>query len=118
MDEFLHDLRHGARQLARRPGFAAVAVVSLALGIGLNTTLFSVVNAVLFATSPLADPDRLVEIYSSASATTTRSSRPPTRTTCRIRDGHATPSRASPPTRSCAASCRRAARPRSSRARR
>jgi predicted permease len=68
MEEFLRDLRHGVRLLIRRPGFSAVAIVSLALGIGLNTTLFSVVNGVLFRATPVADPDRLVEIYSSASA--------------------------------------------------
>jgi predicted permease len=68
MDELLHDLSHGVRLLVRRPGFAAVAILSLALGIGLNTTLFSVVNAVLFRATPVAAPERLVEIYSSASA--------------------------------------------------
>ena len=66
MDAFLNDLRHGVRLLVRRPGFTAVAVLSLALGIGLNTTLFSVVNAVLFRGTSVADPERLVEIYSSA----------------------------------------------------
>ena len=68
MDQFIHDLGHGIRLLVRRPGFTAVAVLSLALGIGLNTTLFSVVNAVLFRSTSVADPGRLVEIYSSASA--------------------------------------------------
>ena len=68
MDAFLNDLGHGVRLLVRRPGFTVVAVLSLALGIGLNTTLFSVVNAVLFRGTPVADPDRLVEIYSSAGA--------------------------------------------------
>ncbi len=67
MDQFLRDLKHGARMLLRRPAFAAVAVVSLALGIGLNTTLFSVVNAVLLRETPVLQPDRLLEIYSSAS---------------------------------------------------
>ena len=52
MDQFIHDLGHGVRLLVRRPGFTAVAVLSLALGIGLNTTLFSVVNAVLFREHP------------------------------------------------------------------
>ncbi len=66
--EFVHDLSHGVRLLVRRPGFAAVAILSLALGIGLNTTLFSVVNAVLFRATPVTAPERLVEIYSSASA--------------------------------------------------
>ena len=64
----IRDLRLGVRQLLRQPGFAAVAILSLALGIGLNTTLFSVVNAVLFRDGHIADPDRLVEIYTSATA--------------------------------------------------
>jgi putative ABC transport system permease protein len=68
MSALLRDMKLGARLLLRQPGFSAVAVLSLALGIGLNTTLFSVVNAVLFRGGPLADPDRLVEIYSGASA--------------------------------------------------
>ena len=63
MTAFLRDLRQGARQLIRRPGFSAAAIASLALGIGLNTTLFSVVNAVLLKDSPVSRPDRLVEIY-------------------------------------------------------
>ena len=66
MGEFLSDVRLAVRQLIRRPGFAVAAIASLALGIGLNTTLFSVVNAVLLRNSPVAAPERLVEIYSSA----------------------------------------------------
>jgi predicted permease len=64
----LRDLRLGARQLLRQPGFAAVAILSVAIGIGLNTTLFSVVNAVLLRGGPVTGRDRLVEIYTSASA--------------------------------------------------
>jgi predicted permease len=63
---FIRDLRFGVRQLARQRAFTAAAVASLALGIGLNTTLFSVVNGVLLRDSPLAAPDRLVEVYSGA----------------------------------------------------
>jgi macrolide transport system ATP-binding/permease protein len=66
MHDVLGDLKIGARQLIRRPGFAAAAIATLALGVGLNTTLFSVVNALLFRGSAVADPARLVEIYSSA----------------------------------------------------
>ena len=66
MGEFLGDLRIGARQLIRRPGFALAAISTLALGIGLNTTLFTVVNAMLFRKAAVAEPARLVEIYSSA----------------------------------------------------
>src|SRR5690349_9212857 len=65
MGEWIQDLQHGLRLLARRPGFTAVAVFSLALGVGLNTTLFSIVNAVLLRDVDVARPDRLVEIYSS-----------------------------------------------------
>ncbi|MGH9176919.1 MAG: ABC transporter permease, partial [Vicinamibacterales bacterium] len=63
MSVVLRDLRHGARQLFRRPGFAAAAIGSLALGIGLNTALFSVVNAVLFRQTQIDRPEQLVEIY-------------------------------------------------------
>ena len=61
---FLGDLRQGFRQLLHQPGFSAAAVGSLALGIGLTTALFCVVNAVLLRGSPVRQPDRLVEIYS------------------------------------------------------
>ena len=67
MDLF-QDFKLGVRLLARRPGFSAVAVSSLALGIGLNTTLFSVVNAILLRETTVRAPERLVEVYSSVSA--------------------------------------------------
>ena len=67
MGVFFADLRFGARQLLQRPGFAAVAIGSLALGIGLNVTIFSVVNAVLLRGQQLARPDQLVEVYSGLS---------------------------------------------------
>lgn len=57
------DMKHGVRLLARQPGFAAAAVASLALGIGANTALFSVVNGVLLRDGPAREPERLVEIY-------------------------------------------------------
>lgn len=67
MGTFARDLRHGVRQLFQSPGFAAAAIGSLALGIGLNVTIFSIVNAVLLRGQALEQPDRLVEIYSGLS---------------------------------------------------
>jgi putative ABC transport system permease protein len=58
----LRDLRYGARMLMRSPGFAAVAVLSLALGIGVNTAIFSLVNAVFLRPLPVEDADRIVSI--------------------------------------------------------
>lgn len=68
MGALVSDLKYGVRQLWRNPGFAAVAIGSLALGIGLNVTIFSVVNGVLLRDQAVAEPDRLVEIYSGISA--------------------------------------------------
>ena len=68
MDNLLKDLQFGVRMLWRRPAFTAVAVLSLGLGIGTNTSIFSVVNAVLLAPIPVHEPERLVEIYTSQAA--------------------------------------------------
>jgi predicted permease len=63
IDRFGQDLRQGWRQLARSPGFTLVAVLSIALGTGVNSTIFSVINAIQFRPLPYPDADRLVMIF-------------------------------------------------------
>src|SRR5262245_25441726 len=63
MDTLLQDLRYGLRLLVQRPAFTVVAVLSLPLGIGANSTIFSLVDALLLKSLPVAAPDRLVAVY-------------------------------------------------------
>lgn len=63
METFFRDLRYSVRMLVKSPAFTAVAVISIALGIGANTTVFSVINAVLLKSLPYKDPNSLVLVW-------------------------------------------------------
>ena len=67
MNAFLTDTRYGIRLLLKTPGFALIAVLALALGIGANTAIFSVVDAAIIRPLPYADPDRLMVVWEDGS---------------------------------------------------
>jgi putative ABC transport system permease protein len=65
MDSLLKDVRYALRGLLRSPGFAAVAILSLGLGVGVSTAMFSLVDALLFRPLPVESPSTLVDVFTS-----------------------------------------------------
>ena len=63
LETLVQDLRYGARQLSRNPGFTTVAVISLALGIGANAAIFGLIDSLLFRPRPVSNPGELVELW-------------------------------------------------------
>jgi predicted permease len=76
LEHFFRDLRYGARSVLRSPGFSTVAVLTLALGIGANTAIFSTIDALMLRPLPFSSPDQIVRIYSITSGITDTFSNP------------------------------------------
>src|SRR4051794_23733459 len=76
MRDFAQDLRVGLRALAQRPGFAAIIVVALGLGVGVNTVVFSAVNTLVLRRLPAVQPERLVTVESGLGGDVTQGGNP------------------------------------------
>src|SRR4030081_3096001 len=83
METLFRDIRYGIRGLLKRPGFTLVALITLALGIGANTAIFSVVNAVVLRPLPYAEPDRLMTLWETMPGSDQRSVAPGNFVPCR-----------------------------------